>query len=187
MDEDKMDYIEVGPIRIPDINGPGIGSDNKNWGDNGHTLELQVSARPFEHFRVFINTGYRQIFHTDNKRFVNREPIWRVNAGADLGSDAGWTASIRAFYTSSYWSEVRVGGDVFGERFGEMLPEYLLLNARFSWKLAAEPFQTTAGVEAFNLLDTSFRDVKGMIQRNGPDYASERFGRRIMLFLEGKL
>jgi outer membrane receptor protein involved in Fe transport len=187
MEESEVNYIEIGPVRIPDIHGPGIGTQNKNWGDNGHTLELQASARPLEHFRVFINTGYRQIFHTDNKAFVNKEPVWRVTAGADLGSARDWIASIRAFYTSSCHSEVREGGNVFGERIGKDLPEHLLLNARFSWRLPIDPFEMNAGVEAFNLLGTDFREILGIIQTNRPDYASERFGRRITLFIEGRL
>jgi iron complex outermembrane receptor protein len=187
MDEEDMDYIQIGPLLIPDIHGPGVGTRNKDWGDNGHTLELQVSARPVEQFRAFINIGYRQIFHTDNKRFVNREPIWRIGAGADLGSARGWTASVRAFYSSTYVSDVGESGNAFGGKISAFLPEYLLLNARFSWKLPTDPFEMSAGVEAFNILGTSFREMMGIIHPNRPDYNAERFGRRIVLFIEGKL
>lgn len=187
MDEEDIRYIEIGPVRIPDIRGPGLGTRNKNWGTDGHTLELQVSAKPIENSRVFLNVGYRQLFEKGNKWFVAEEPVWRVSAGVDLGVGTGWTASVRAFYTSSHYSEVHDVGNVFGDTRGERLPEYLLLNGRFSWKLSSAPFEWTAGVEAFNLLGAHFRDVLGIVRPNRPDYYSERFDRRIVLFLEGRI
>lgn len=187
LDETQLEYIQFGPVRIPDIHGPGLGTRNKHWGADGHNLELQVSINPLEHCRVFANLAYRRIVESDTRRRSKREPAWRIGAGADLGAGSGWTASLRAFYTAPFRSEVREAGNLFASRYPEDLPGSFLLNARFSWRLPADPFEINAGVEAFNLLGATFRDILGISHPNRPDYYSERFGRRIVLFLEGRL
>jgi outer membrane receptor protein involved in Fe transport len=186
LDEDEIEYISIGPVRIPDIQGPGLGTENQESGINGHTLELQVATKPLRHTRVFLNVGYRQLFTSERNRFVNREPVWRISAGADVGA-GGWTASIRAFYSSSYRSDVREPRNIFTTRISEILPEYFLLNARVSFQLPTDPFKMTAGIEAFNILGARFCELKGLPDPNGPDYSAERFGRRILLFFEGRI
>jgi outer membrane receptor protein involved in Fe transport len=186
--EDEMDYRSIGSIRIPDITtGKGIGTENAADGYDGHNLELHVSIRPSDYTRVLLTVDYRQLFESDFESIEKGLPIWRLTSGLDLGKKDSWTASIRAYYTARLRSEVRETGNVFGERHRDWLPEKLLLNARFSWRLHGEPFGMSAGVEVFNMLGHRFRELQGLIFPNRPDYSSERLDRRIVLFLEGRM
>jgi iron complex outermembrane receptor protein len=186
--DDEMDYRQIGPIRIPDITtGRGYGTENAKMGYDGYNLEFHVSVRPIEHIRVLLNVDYRQLFKSNLGEIVDEVPTWRVTSGLDLGTKGVWTASVRAYYTSRYRSEVREAGNVFGDRYKGWVPENLLLNARVSRKLSAGPVEMTAGVEVFNLLGHVFRERIGLIFPNRPDYNAERIDRRIVLFLEGRM
>jgi hypothetical protein len=50
-----------------------------------------------------------------------------------------------------------------------------------------KPFEMSAGVEVFNLLGAPIQERLGLYDPNLPDYSAERPGRRIILFLEGRL
>jgi hypothetical protein len=44
-----------------------------------------------------------------------------------------------------------------------------------------------AGVRAFNLLNTGFRDLPAMTRTDGTEQGGELLGRRIFLFLRGSI
>jgi outer membrane receptor protein involved in Fe transport len=186
-DPDKLDYRYVNELRVPDLNGPGIGFANQSWQLNGHNVELQVVLRPTQRSRLFVNAGYRQVFYGETGRFSEREPVWRLSAGADLGSRQGWTVSVRAFHVSSYWRETTNPASILEPEIAIRIPATWFLNARLAWKLAARPLDLTVGLEVFNLLGFRFREYAGLTIPNGPDYGAERLGRRIVLFVHGQI
>ncbi len=190
IDEEEMRYTQIGPVRIPDFSGPGFGTRNESVEFEGHAVELQVQARPVDAFRAFVSVGYRQMFsiHSDGrKRFKNDLPIWRLAVGGDLEILQGWKTSLRAYYTTRRRDDVRGRGNLFEDRTGRWLPDYLLLNARLSRKLTMKPFEMSAGIEVFNILGVPIREGLGLYDPNLPDYSAERAGRRILLFLEGRI
>ena len=67
------------------------------------------------------------------------------------------------------------------------LPARWFLNARIAVQLAGDPYDLTAGVEAFNLLNMHFREHGGLVMPDGPDFGAERMGRRIILFIRGAI
>jgi outer membrane receptor protein involved in Fe transport len=182
-DSDKIEYRTVGTFRIPDISGPGIGFASVDDRRRGHDLELQLLARPSDRSRLFFQAGYRQLFNDDTGKFSAREPVWRLGAGADYSARAGWTASVRMFYITPYDRELPDPNSILEPTQAIRLPATWLLNARVAWKLT----YFTLGLEAFNLLDSGFREHAGQTLPNGPDYAGERLGRRIVLFLQGEI
>jgi outer membrane receptor protein involved in Fe transport len=186
-DEEKIRYKEFGTLRIPDITGPGIGFATVKDQRRGHDVELELAARPSERSRLFFSAGYRQFFNDDTNKFSEREPVWRLGAGADYSARDGWKASVRLFYTSPYARELPDPESILEPTRLVRLPATFLLNARLAWKLTADPLGFTLGVEAFNLLDSPFREHAGVTPPNGPDYAGERLGRRIVLFLQGEI
>jgi iron complex outermembrane receptor protein len=188
LDEEDMDYTQIGPIRIPDLSGSGFGIKNDPDPYHGHSLELQVSVRPVDALRVFANIGYRQMLNIGKRiTFVKQMPVWRTAFGVDAGSLWGWDVSLRAYYVSKRLGDVRGRGGLFESRTRQYLPEYLLLNARLSRKLTMKPFEMSAGVEVFNLLGAPIQERLGLYDPNLPDYSAERAGRRILLFLEGRI
>jgi len=190
IDEEEMNYTQIGPVRIPDFSGPGFGTRNETEKYEGHAVELQVQAKPLDAFRAFVSVGFRQMFsiHTDgSKRFDNNVPIWRLAAGGELEVLPGWKASLRAYYTTKRLDSVRGRGNLFEGRTILWVPDYLLLNARLSRKLAVDPFEMSAGVEVFNILGAPIQERQGLYDPNLPDYIAERAGRRILLFLEGRI
>lgn len=186
-DEEKIRYKEFGTLRIPDISGPGIGFASVDDQRRGHDVELELATRPSDRSRLFFLAGYRQFFDYDTGKFSEREPVWRLGAGADYSAGGGWTTSLRLFYTSPYERELPDPESILEPTQAIRLPATLLINARVAWKLAADPVGFTLGVEAFNLLDSRFREHAGVTRPNDPDYAGERLGRRIVLFLQGEL
>ena len=186
-DLSKLGHLEIGPIRVPDINGPGLNFYNSPTGRNGHNMELQIIARPSERSRVFFQAGYRQIFDAASGAFDRSEPVWRMAAGADLSGTAGWTLSMRAFYCASRELFIRSPLGVLEPIITVEVPEYWLLNARLAWSIMSEPLQMTAGIEAFNLLGFGFREFAGISMDNRYDWGAERLGRRFVLFLHGQL
>jgi outer membrane receptor protein involved in Fe transport len=182
-DPEKMEYRTVGTFRIPDISGPGIGFASVDDKRRGHDLELQLVTRPSDRSRLFFQAGYRQFFEDKTGMFSPREPVWRLGAGADYSARAGWTASLRMFYTTPYDRELPDPASILEPTVLIRLPATWLLNVRVAWKL----LNFTLGVEAFNLLDSGFREHAGQTLPNGPDYAGERLGRRIVLFLQGEI
>ena len=190
IDEEDMHYTQIGPVRIPDFSGPGFGTRNNAESYEGHTLELHVSARPGDAVRMFVNVGYRQVFNVNTdgrKAFLRELPIWRLAAGGDVEIFGGWNASVRAYYTTKRLDHVRGRGNIFEDKNREWLPDYLLLNARLWRKLTVKPFEMSAGVEAFNILGAPISARLGIYDPNLPDYSAERTGRRIILFLEGRI
>ncbi len=188
LDEDAMDYTQIGPVRIPDLSGSGFGTKNDRDPYHGHSLELQVSVRPVDPLRLFANVGYRQLFMMSGRaNFVREMPVWRAAFGADAGPLWGWDVSFRAYYVSERVGMVRGRGGLFVSKHRVSLPEYLLLNARLSRKLTTKPFEMSAGLQIFNLLGAPIQERLGLYDPNLPDYSAERAGRRIILFLEGRL
>jgi hypothetical protein len=182
-DPEVMRYKTFGSLRIPDISGPGIGFASLDDQRRGHDLELQLVTRPSDRSRLFFQAGYRQFFEDETGLFSPREPVWRLGAGADYSARAGWTASLRMFYTTPYDRELPDPESILESTLLIRLPATWLINARVAWKLS----NFTLGVEAFNLLDSGFREHAGATRPNGPDYAGERLGRRIVLFLQGEI
>ena len=190
IDEEEMNYTQIGPVRIPDFSGPGFGTRNETVKYEGHAVELQVQAKPLDVFRAFVSVGYRQMFriHSNGRKgFDNNVPIWRLAAGGELQVVPGWKASLRAYYTARRLDGVRGRGNLFEDRTILWVPEYLLLNARLSRRLAVDPFEMSAGVEVFNILGAPVQERLGLYDPNLPDYIAERAGRRIVLFLEGRI
>jgi outer membrane receptor protein involved in Fe transport len=178
-----MRYKTFGSLRIPDITGPGIGFASVDDKRRGHVLELQLITRPSDRSRLFFQAGYRQFFEDDTGKFSPREPVWRLGAGADYSAKAGWTASVRMFYTTPYTRELPDPESIMEPTQAIRLPATWLLNARLAWKFT----YFTLGLEGFNLLDSGFREHAGSPRPNCPDYAGERLGRRIVLFLQGEI
>jgi outer membrane receptor protein involved in Fe transport len=190
IDEEDLEYIQIGSVRIPRFDGPGFGTRNNPESYEGHTLELQASARPVDAVRMFVNVAYRQMFNINSRgrrRFLRELPIWRLAAGGDVEILSGWKASLRAYYTTKRYDYVRGRGNIFEDKHRDWVSDYFLLNVRLSRGLAAQPFEISAGVEVFNLLGTPFRSRAGIYNPNLPDYIAERAGRRIVLFLEGRI
>ena len=190
IDEEDMNYTQIGPVRIPDFSGPGFGTRNESRKFEGHAVELHVQARPLDALGVFVIVGYRQMFSistSGRKSFNDDVPIWRLAAGGDLELLPGWKTSLRAYYTARRKDGVRGRGNLFEDRTLHWVPDYLLLNARLSRKLAADPFEMSAGVEVFNILGAPIQERLGLYDPNLPDFMSERAGRRILLFLEGRI
>ena len=186
-DPEQMDYIEIGGVRIPNINGGGFGFTNNTDGTNGHTIDLQVVFRPHDDLRLFFTTGYRQIFWRDSGRFSSSEPVLHLAAGADLRLPSGLSLALRSFYTSRHVRTMGQPQSILDPMVRLEVPAYLLLNARLEWRLPAGPAQLRAGVEGFNLLGTRFRELPGFTQPDQPDFGGERLGRKVVFFLRGAL
>ena len=187
IDWEQIEYINHAGVLIPDINGPGIGFFNRQKGNNGHTLDLQVNARPVEWFRAFLNVAYRQMFDKMDNQFRGMEPVWTLAAGADLKGDAGWKLSLRAFASDSYRRTIYSPKGLLEPPLRATIPTYWFLNARLAWTVSKKPFGLEVGVVAFNLLDNRFREFVGTTDPNGVDYGGEMLGRRITLFLRGEI
>jgi iron complex outermembrane receptor protein len=186
-DPGKMRYRTIGGIRVPDIENLGIGYENNDSGDQGHNVELQVIVRPTDNTRLFAQAGYRQVFDEKTGLFNTREPVLRAAAGGDLKTAGGFSASLRAFYCSSYSKPIGAPGGTLEPAIRVKLPETFLLNARVAFELLRDPVQLSAGVEAFNLLGARFREFAGTTMPNRYDFGGERLGRRIVLFVQGAL
>ncbi|MBW1811493.1 MAG: TonB-dependent receptor, partial [Deltaproteobacteria bacterium] len=186
-DPDAMNYRTVGPLSVPDLNGPGFNFINHESGFDGHNVELQIIVRPTDRSRLFVNVGYRQIFDMGTKEFASDESVWHLAAGGDLNLAKGWTASVRAFYTSSYIISIRGPGGALDDQVTQTIPDWWFLNARVAWSLSKQPYELTVGLEAFNLLNFRFREFGGISQPNEPDFGGEMLGRRITLFLHGEM
>ncbi len=187
-DPDRIHYRVVGPISVPDISGGmGFGYTNDASGHYGHDLELQIIARPLDVLRLFFQVGYRQIFGSRSKAFSDREPVWRLAAGADLRGSSDWSASLRAFYVTPYWRDLPNYQSILEPTIPFRVPAALLLNARVARELDLGILRLSAGIEAFNLLGARFRENAGSDSPNGPDPGTERLDRRIVVFLRGDL
>ena len=187
IDWDEIEYIDLPGVRIPDINGPGIGFYNQSGGLNGHTLELYINARPVDWFRVFLTASYRQVFNDETKRFRWTEPVWRLNSGADLTLVRDLLLSLRAFVSERYWRSVYGPEGPFEPMVQDWVPSYWFINARLAWTVSEKPFGLQVGVEAFNLFDKRFREFHGYTVPNGVDYGGEMLGRRVTLFVRGEI
>ena len=186
-DPEEMEYKQVGGFLIPDINGPGFGFVNDPKGDDGHNLELQVIFRPTDRSRVFFQAGYRQVVHNATGEYLWSEPALRLAAGGDLSTAQGLTFSLRAFYTSNHHRVLSDPTSVLKPKMFLLVPAYWFLNARVAWSLPVKPFGLSVGLEGFNLLNFRSREHPGLNSPNGPDYGGERLGRRIVVFLHGRV
>ncbi len=180
---EEMDYRQIGTVSIPDLSGPGFFIGN-SYSYQGHNAEIEVVVRPVEGLRLFGNVGYRQVFDEANW-FVEREPIWRLAAGASLRL-SGLSASAQVFYTSKRKKHLRVG-NILEDAMELYLPSNWFINARVAWMLLRDPIKLTAGLEGFNLLGKRFREAAGTTVMNRPDFGGERLDCRIRLFLQGEL
>jgi iron complex outermembrane receptor protein len=186
-DASKMEYKQVGPVLIPDINGPGFGFINIPEGNDGHNVDLQVIVRPTDSTRLFVNGGYRQVFDNETGRFYRIEPVWRLAAGADWKIPGGLTASLRGYFTSPTHRFVSNPDGILEPEIQVRIPATWLLNARVAYQLIAGPFDLSAGIEAFNLLNHRYRELGGLPVPNRPDLSAEHLGRKIVLFVQGEL
>jgi hypothetical protein len=148
---------------------------------------MQVVGKPTRNTRLFVQAAYRQVFNHTTGAFRKNEPVWRLSLGGDVQGEGGWMASLRAFYTSSYQSNILDPGKTGLEEVTLSTSGNWLVNARLVWKLNSEPFQMHMGVELFNLLDNRFREQAGVTKPNGRDAGGERLARRIVLFVQGQL
>lgn len=186
-DPGKMQYRNIGGILVPDIENLGIGYENDPSGDRGHNVELQVIVRPTDNSRLFAQAGYRQVFDEKTGLFNTREPVLRAAAGGDIKTAGGFSASLRAFYCSSYAKPIGAPGGTLEPAVRVKLPEAFLLNARVALELLSDPFQVSAGVEVFNLLGARIREFAGTTMPDRHDFGGERLGRQVVLFLQGSL
>jgi len=187
-DADEMGYKQIGSFVIPDLSsGEGIGHYNTTYGKNGHSVDLEVIARPTERSRIFVSAGYRQVFLSHNKRYNDDEPVWSVSAGADISSAAGWEASLRAHFVDTYYRNIFNPESLLQERLESYLPASWFLNARLAWRISEKPYAASAGIEAFNLLNNRFRELVGRTVENGVDIGGEVLGRRIVVFVKGEM
>jgi iron complex outermembrane receptor protein len=186
-DPEEMTYKQVGGFRIPDINGPGFGFVNETEGEDGHNIDLQVIFRPTDRTRVFLQAGYRQVINNATGKYHWSEPALRLAAGGDLSTALGLTLSVRAFYTSNHDRVLTDPTSVLKPKMFLTVPAYWLLNARVAWRLPVKPFDLSVGLEGFNLLNFRSREHPGLADPNGPDYGGERLGRRIVVFLHGRI
>jgi outer membrane receptor protein involved in Fe transport len=187
-DADEMGYKQFGSFVIPDLaSGKGMGHFNTDYGKNGHTVDLEVIARPTERSRIFVAAGYRQVFASHTKQLLKDEPIWSLAAGADLSGAAGWEASLRAYFIDTYYRNIFNPESLLQDRLESQLPAFWFLNARLSWKISEKPYASAVGVEAFNLLDFRFRELVGRTVENGVDIGGEVLGRRIVIFVKGEI
>ena len=186
-DPDEMEYKQVGPVRVPDINGPGFGFINIPEGNDGHDVELQVILRPTDRTRLFVNGGYRQVFDNETGKFYKIEPVWRLAAGADWKAPGGWTAALRGYFTGPTHRFVSNPEGILEPEIQVRIPATWLLNARIAHELTAGPVRLTAGLEAFNLLNQRYRELGGLPVPNQPDLSAELLGRKIVLFVQGQI
>ncbi|MBW1872945.1 MAG: TonB-dependent receptor, partial [Deltaproteobacteria bacterium] len=187
IDEDRMSYIQVGTLRVPDISGEGIGFTNLAEGSNGHDIELQVIIRPSDRTRLFVQAGYRQVFENKSGNFSEFEPVWRFAAGGDLGIAQGWTMSIRAFFTDGCHRYLSSPDGILGEDIRVKIPANWFLNARIAYSFRAGAMELTTGLEGFNMLNFRFRELGGRALPNEPDLNAEMLGRKFVLFLQGNI
>jgi outer membrane receptor protein involved in Fe transport len=186
--EDEMEYIDVGELHIPDINGPGYGFFNEPNGTDGHNLEVTATWRPTERWRLFASAGYRQIFDNQTGTLFEREPIWGAALGSDLALGFGLTASARAFFTSSYVRYVSNPDGFLEPEIRAEIPSAWFLNARVAYTFEAAGLgEVTLGLEGFNILGFHFRQLGGISRPNQPDLSAEQLNRRIILFFNARI
>jgi outer membrane receptor protein involved in Fe transport len=184
----RMQYRNIGGVLIPDLNSPGmLAHNNDPRGDNGHNLDLQVMAWPTDNSRLFVTAGYRQVYDAVIHRFGRGEPILRLAAGIDLQGAPGWKASLRAYYTGKHRRNIGNPKSVIEPMVNLPVEAYFFINARLAWTLAADPAKVSIGLEAFDLLNTGFRELSGIAYPNDIDHGGDLMGRRIVLFVQGEI
>ncbi len=181
------EFKQVGPLLIPDINGPGVGSITGDKGLYGHNVELHILSRPVDWLRLYFLAGYRQVFREGNNRYKPSEPVLRMSAGADFRGSGDATLSLRAFFVSAYEKGIYDPEGLLKPRVYDDKPDTWFLNARFSIPLLKKPALVSAGVEAFNILNFRFRESGGLSVQNNVDFGAERLSRRIVLFVHGEI
>jgi len=187
-DPSKMNYIEIGGLRFPDISSTeGFSFANHSQGLDGHNLDLQVVGKPSDNTRFFVAAGYRQVFFNHTGRFDKIEPVYRLGGGADLKTAFGLGVSLRAFYTATREAWLLDPASTLEPGQPFRVPACLLVNARVAWKVSSQPLDLTIGLEGFNLLDRRFREASGMSIPNQPDFNAERLDRRIVVFVQGTI
>ena len=183
----QMQYDNIGGFLIPDINSPGMLTHrNDERGDDGHDLDLQIMAWPTDNTRLLFVAGYRQVYDAVIHRFGRGEPIFRFAAGVDMKGADGWKLSLRGYYTSKFYRNIGNPDSVIESMVHLPIDAYFFVNARFAWTLAAKPFSLTAGVEAFDLLGTGFREESAIAFPNDIDHGGDLLGRRVILFVQGE-
>jgi hypothetical protein len=110
-----------------------------------------------------------------------------MSAGTDFKGPGESTLSLRAFFISTYEKGIYDPDGLLKPRVYETKPDTWFLNVRLSIPLLKKPALVSAGVEAFNILDTRFRESGGMEVANRVDFGAERLSRRIVLFVHGEI
>lgn len=186
-DRDNMGYTEIGGVLIPDLSRLEMHFRNQEGGEQGHNVELLVAVKPSERSRLFVMTGYRQVYDTIGSPLSKSEPILRIATGADLRTASGWLGSVQFFYTAKSRHGIDDPDSLLESSTELIIPPTLLLNARIAKEISAGGLKLTAGLEGFNLLGKRYREYSGLAQPNDPDYGPERIDRRIILFLHGEI
>ncbi|HUU01351.1 MAG TPA: TonB-dependent receptor [Myxococcota bacterium] len=186
-DKSKLNYIDIGSVRVPDLGAGGLGFSNLPAGSDGHDVEIQIVYHPGDRSRLFFTAGYRQVFDNQTGKFFDRDPVFRLAAGADLNLGGGLSTSLRAFFTGSHVRFIRNPAGLLQPDIQVVIPTVWFLNARLAYKFKAGAATMATGIEGFNILGFHFRELGGTLSPNAPDQNAELLGRRISLFLRAQI
>jgi outer membrane receptor for ferrienterochelin and colicin len=94
-------------------------------------------------------------------------------------------AAVHASSSSDY--ALPEEGSIFGENILVHNPPIFFISGFVAWRIEIGSGWAEAGVRAFNLLNTGFRDLPAMTRMDGTEQGGELLGRRIFFFLRGSI
>jgi outer membrane receptor for ferrienterochelin and colicin len=114
------------------------------------------------------------------------EPAHLLNLSFRYLTGMGLRLGVSFHGESSKTQEI-FGGGPFETPVEMDLPPFCLINAFISWRVTMSSRWVEAGVRAFNVLHTGFRDRPAILRLDGVEAGGELIGRRIFLFLRARI
>ena len=187
-----MRYDNLG---IPDLDNSVFQFSNEGLEVNSVGGSVSITYRIKNVLRLNLNYTGRFSYYTTRPASglkeegdrVPWEPAHLLNASVTWFSGRGLRLGAAVHARSGFEEPWPEDGGLFSDQKMFENPATLFASAFLAWRVELGPGWAEAGVRAFNLLNTGFRDLTSITRFDGLQLGGQLLGRRVFAFLRAGL
>jgi hypothetical protein len=187
--------MEFNNMGVPDLGRSVFQFTNEGLDVNSVGGSISLTYRVREVMRLNLNyTGRFSYYLSESGSGLRKkgdrvpwEPAHLLNASATFFAGSGLRFGGAVHARSEFEEPWTSDGGLFSEQIMVKNQANMLVSAFVAWRVELGPQWFEAGVRAFNLLNTGFRDLTSITRFDGVQLGGQLLSRRIFVYLRASL